>query len=65
MCAHCASKSGHYDLSQLCCSLRLLKTMKDPKAAAEVIAKARGREFLDELRKKWRSVNDKRTDNVV
>lgn len=53
-CPDCAAKSGIYTLSRVCCCLRLIRTLRDPKAAAACIEQAMGKDFLNTVRQAWR-----------
>jgi hypothetical protein len=54
-----------YDLSCLECCLRLIRSMKDPKVAAEAIRRRMGEEHLQRVREAWRESNGAKPESVT
>ena len=54
MCALCAGQLAEYDLSRVCCCLRLIRGMRDKKVAAAVIGRAAGEGHLELVRQAWK-----------
>ena len=46
---------GLYRLDCLRCCVRLIRRAKDPRAAAEVIRRRMGEDWLDRVRQEWRT----------
>ena len=54
-CPACASQRAEYDLSRVCCCLRLIRGMRDKKAAAAVIRRAAGDGQVELVRQAWKA----------